>query len=42
MKFLLKLKKTATKTFSLLHEAHGEDAPTELLCLNGTRNFQKE
>jgi len=42
IKFLVKLKKTATKSLNLLREAYGETSYEELVCLNETRDLQKE
>jgi len=42
IKFVVKLRKTATRNFILLHEAYRGDVLSELMCLNVARSFQKE
>ena len=41
IKFLVKLKKSATETFQLSTEAFGEDSCLMHACLNGTNDFRK-
>jgi hypothetical protein len=41
IKFLVKLKKSATETFQLLTEDYGEDCMSRARVLNGTNDFRK-
>jgi len=41
IKFLVKLKRTATKTFNLLYEANVEDPYQQLMCFEWHKRFSE-
>ena len=41
IKFLVKVKKTATRTFNLLHEANAEDPYQQLMCFEWHQRFSE-